>query len=187
MSSGRMVESDLAALVVVDVQEKMLSAITSRSPERVVDRIQRLARAAHILDIPAFLTEQYPKGLGPTDIRIRQALSANSEPIIKNTCSCWRDEAFRRVLQHSGREHVILVGLETHVCIQQTAMDLVRMDYAVFVAADACGSRFSEDSDIALARMRQCGVEVSTTESLIFELIERCDHPRFRDVLELVK
>lgn len=187
MKSGQMIESDLAALVVVDVQEKMLSAITSRPPERVVDRIQRLARAALILDIPIFLTEQYPKGLGPTDARIRQALLAIAAPIVKNTCSCWRDEAFRRALQLSGREHIILVGLEAHVCIQQTAMDLVRMDYSVFVAADACGSRYAEDSDIALARMSQCGVEVSTAESLIFELIERCDHPRFKDVLELVK
>jgi len=187
MPHVNVLESGLAVLVVVDIQEKLLPAIASSPPDSIIDAAGRLIQAARILDIPILHTEQYPKGLGPTDSRIKGFMAAESKPIEKTQCSCWRDAAFREALESTHREQVILVGVETHVCIQQTAMDLIRVDYVPFVAADAVGSRRPGDATMALDRMRRAGAEISTAESLIFELIERCDHPRFKAVLELIK
>lgn len=187
MSDVNILEAGLAALVVIDVQEKMLAAITSSPTDGILDKIRRLIGTAKVLDLPIIWTEQYPKGLGPTDSRVRGWLPSDLKPIVKTTCSCWRDQGFRDAVQATGREHIILTGLETHVCVQQTALDLLRVDHAVFLAEDACGSRFAQDMDVSLERMRHAGVEVSTTEALLFELIERCDHPKFKELLELVK
>lgn len=180
-------ESGLAVLVVVDIQEKLLPAIASSPADSIIDAAGRLIKAARILDIPTLYTEQYPKGLGPTDARIKELLPPELRPIEKTMCGCWRDAGFREALQATHREHVILVGVETHVCIQQTALDLIRVDYVPFVAADAVGSRRKGDAKTALKRMRHAGAQISTAESLIFELIERCDHPKFKAVLELIK
>ncbi len=187
MAHGDMLEEQLAALVVVDLQEKMLAAIGTSPPERIFDKIRRLAGAAEVLGLPIIYTEQNPRGLGPTDPRAAAALSSASGPVVKTTCSCWRDEKFRAALQGTDREQIVLVGLEAHVCIQQTALDLLRVDYQVFVPVDAVGSRYQQDMDVALERMRRAGVVVATAEALIFELIERCDHPKFKQILELVK
>jgi len=181
-----MLEADLAVLVVVDVQDKIHSAITSTPRDVLVTNILRLIDVAEILGMPVLLTEQYPKGLGGTIGPIRERLAGLS-PLVKSMCSCWRDEAFRAALQATGREHVILAGVETHVCIQQTALDLLRVDYVPFVPEDAVGSRRIQDATVALGRMGRAGVVNTTTETVLFELIERCDHPRFKDVLKLVK
>ncbi len=182
-----MLEEKLAALVIVDVQEKMLQAIGTSPPQVILDKIMRLIGVAEVLGLPIIHTEQYPKGLGPTDAGLRRRLAGASPAIEKTTCSCWRDEPFRQALKRTEREQIIVAGLETHVCIQQTALDLLRVDYQVFVPVDAVGSRFKLDMDLSLDRMRAAGVVLSTVESLIFELIERCDHPKFKDVLKLVK
>jgi len=182
-----MLDASLAALVVVDVQEKMVSAISTAPTDRILDRIGRLVRAAGILDMPVIYTEQYPQGLGPTDAGLREALAGATGPLVKATCSCWRDPGFREALQATDREHIILAGLEAHVCIQQTALDLLRVDYVPFVPIDATGSRHADNMEAALARMRHAGVTLSTVEALIFELVERCDHPRFKEILKLIK
>ena len=187
MPHTNMLEERLAALVVVDVQEKMLAAIGTAPPEAILDKIHRLVGTAQTLGLPIIYTEQYPQGLGPTEAGLKAGLASATGPIVKTTCSCWRDENFRAALQRADRPQIIVAGLETHVCIQQTVMDLIRVDYQVFVPADAIGSRFSGDMNVSLDRMRTAGAEISTTESLIFELIERCDHPKFREVLKLVK
>lgn len=185
MPHTNMLEVDLAALVVIDVQEKMHAAIGSIPADTLCANIVKLISAARLLEIPVLMTEQYPQGLGGTVPQIRDA--AHVKPMIKTTCSCWRDEAFRAALQSTAREHIILVGEETHVCVQQTALDLLRVDYVPFVPEDAVGSRRSPDADAACRRMGRAGVELTTTEAIIFELIERCDHPKFKDILKLVK
>ena len=164
-------ESDLAVLVVIDVQEKLMARIESSPPDDIVDKVGRLIGAARLLNIPIMHTEQYPDGLGPTDTRVKKALPEGSGPMVKSTCSCWRDEAFRKAIQATGREHVILAGVETHVCIQQTALDMIRVDYASWVAVDAVGSRRTLDHETALARLGHSGAQIGTTESILFELI----------------
>lgn len=187
MPHVNMIERDLAALVVVDVQEKMLAAISSDPPADIIERCIQLVRMAQVFDIPIFATEQYPKGLGPTDQRLRSALPESTRHFEKTTMSCWRDESFCEALQASGREHVIVCGLETHVCVQQTVLDLLRVDFVPFVPVNAVASRFDFDKAASLDRMRHAGAELTTAESLIFELVERCDHPKFKNILKLVK
>ncbi len=180
-----MLEAGLTALVVIDVQEKMHAAIGSMPPDALAANIIKLIAAAKILDIPILMTEQYPQGLGSTVAPIREA--AALMPLVKTTCSCWRDEGFRAALQATHREHIILVGEEAHVCVQQTALDLIRVDYVPFLPEDGVGSRRPSDADAAFRRMSRAGVELTSSEAIIFELIERCDHPRFKDILKLVK
>lgn len=187
MPDTRFLQAGAAVLVVIDVQEKMLAAISSSPPERIIDRIGRLIAAAEVLGMPVIWTEQYPKGLGPTESRLAARLAKHRGPLVKTTCSCWRDGPFRLALEETGREHVILCGLEAHVCVQQTALDLLRVDHDVFVAGDAVGSRAEVDARFAYERMACAGAAISSSESLIFELIERCDHPRFKDILQIVK
>ncbi|MBI5764898.1 MAG: isochorismatase family protein [Planctomycetes bacterium] len=187
MAPVLMVEADLAAVVVIDFQEKMLRAIGTSPNEALAKRIGMITSTARLLGVPVLYTEQNPKGLGATDASLAGAVDGATGPLIKTTCSCWRDEGFRTALQRTEREHVILCGLETHVCIQQTALDLLRVDYVPIVPMDAVGSRFQSDYDAAANRMRAAGVLLTTTESLLFELIERCDHPRFKEFLQIVK
>ena len=180
-------ESQLAALVVIDVQEKLLPVITTTSADELLGKISTLVRACALMDVPIIYTEQYPKGLGRTHPALADLLHNHIGPIQKQTCSCWREEEFRNALQRTEREHVIIAGVESHVCVQQTALDLMRVDYVPFLASDAIGSRNMPDTQIAIERMRRAGVEISTTESLIFELVERCDHPRFKEIVQLIK
>ncbi len=187
MAHAPMIETDLAVVVVVDFQEKMLGAIGTSPKDALARRINMLLRTAQLLNVPVLYTEQYPQGLGTTDRSIIESLKGATGPLIKTTCSCWRDEGFRTALQRTEREHVILCGLETHVCIQQTALDLLRVDYVSFVPVDAVGSRFQTDHDAAILRMRSAGATITTAGSVLFELIERCDHPRFKDFLQIVK
>lgn len=187
MPHVNMLEQDLAALVVVDVQEKMLAAIGSDAPADVVDRCCQLVRMAQIFELPIFITEQYPKGLGTTDSRLKTVVPESAAWFEKTTMSCWRDAAFSETLQRSSREHIIVCGVESHVCVQQTVLDLLRVDFVPFVPVNAVASRFDIDKTASIDRMRAAGAEMATAEALIFELVERCDHPHFKDVLKLVK
>ena len=182
-----MLERDLAALVVVDVQDKMLAAIGSDPVDDVIDRCVQLIRMAQLFEAPILLTEQYPRGLGHTSERVKSVLPPTCQVFEKSTMSCWRDEAFREALQRTGREHIIVCGVESHVCIQQTVLDLLRVDYSPFVPINAVASRFAFDKAAAIDRMRTAGAEMTTAEAIVFELAERCDDAKFRDVLKLVK
>ena len=187
MPHVNMLEPPSAALLVIDVQEKILAIAGSDKPADVVDRISRLIAAARVFDLPIFVTEQYPRGLGATDPRLAKLLEESPERYEKSTMSCWRDESFKSALQQSDREQIIVCGIEAHVCVQQTVLDLIRMDYQVFVPVDAIASRFAPDKSAALERMRTAGAELLTAEAAIFELVERCDHPRFKDILTIIK
>jgi len=118
---------------------------------------------------------------------IGRLLPPGAGPIIKSTCSCWADESFRERLRRSRREHILMSGVETHVCIQQTALELLRVDYVVFVLADAVGSRWPLEKEAALARLRDAGAIITTVEAMMFELVRRCDVPAFKPLLDIVK
>jgi len=178
-------ETELAILVVIDMQRRMMPAITDGP--RVISAVGRMMRSAAILGVPVIHTEQNPAGLGDTIPAIGGLLQGGQPPIVKTTCSCWADSAFRERLKMSRREHVLLAGVETHVCIQQTALDLLRVDYKVFVLTDAVGSRRPMEKETALARMRDAGAIVTSVEAMMFELVRRCDVSAFKPLLEIVK
>lgn len=173
-------DAPTSLLCVVDIQERLLAAI----PEgpRVVAMAGRLAAAAALLDVRCVLTEQYPRGLGPTP----PDLAGRLPPAIsKMAFSCCGSDAFTATLA-GDVESALLCGLETHVCIQQTALDLLARGLAVFIAVDAVGSRHASDHEIALRRLESSGAILTTTESALFEWCRSAEHPRFQDVRKLV-
>jgi isochorismate hydrolase len=134
------------------------------------------------------VTEQYPRGLGGTDAQVRARLPREGVWIFeKPTFSACGVESFREALRSIDRPQVILLGIEAHVCVQQTALDLKTLDHQVFVCADAVGSRGRLDYECALTRLGHDGVKITTTESVLFELCERCGTDRFRAMLEIIK
>ncbi len=170
-------------LLVVDLQDKLLSAI--HEAEGCVAQCRRLVEAAKVFGLPMLVTEQYPAGLGHTNAGLREALGS-AETIEKTTFSACGEPLVER-LRGLARPNVLVVGIEAHVCVQQTVLDLLRLGYAPYLCADAVSSRRPLDRDTAVARMRQAGAIVTTTESAIFELAGEADTDIFRQILKLVK
>jgi nicotinamidase-related amidase len=167
-------------LCVVDIQERLLPAIPT-GPQ-VVSMAGRLADAATLLGVRSVLTEQYPKGLGPTP----PDLAAKLPPAItKMAFSCCGSDAFTTALT-ADIESVLLCGLETHVCIQQTALDLLARGLTVFIAVDAVASRHPLDHEVALRRLESSGAILTTTEAALFEWCRSAEHPQFQTVRKLV-
>lgn len=179
-------DAALACVLVIDVQEKLLPLIPQRAA--ILRAGKKLLDGARIFELPVLATEQYPKGLGPTHATLRVNLRANHSTILeKPTFSACGHEPIRTALRSIDRPQIIVMGVETHICVLQTALDLVAMDYTVVVCADATGSRSRPDYDLALHRMRQAGAIVSTVETVLFELCNRCDTIEFKRMLEVIK
>ena len=186
MLRGDQLDADLAFALVIDLQEKLLRTIGDH--QRVITAAAKLLDGVRIFDLPVLATEQYPQGLGPTHGSIRGRLdSCGATVLVKATFSACDEEPVRRAIRAIDRPQVILIGIEAHVCVQQTALDLRAMDYDVFVCADAVGSRGRLDYDFALQRMRQAGALVTTVESALFELCNRCDTERFKAMIKVIK
>lgn len=171
-------------LVVIDVQEKLLPRIMHS--ERVVNRITTAIGMAKIFNLPIIVTEQNPRGLGSTVPEIESALPIYN-PISKTEFSCLRSSAFRSQIENLNRKTLVLVGIETHICVQQTALDAINEGYSVFVLADAVSSANEMDHVIALDAMAREGVVISTVQSLMYEMLRSSSASEFRDVLSLVK
>ncbi len=172
------------ALVVVDVQERLCPAMPPDALARLVKYVKALAGCARTLALPVLLTEQYPKGLGRTLPELRELLPA---PLEKLHFSCGADPGFSAALAATGRRQIVLAGMEAHVCVFQTARDLVAAGYEVFVCADAVTSRADEHRQVGLALCHEAGAVVTTAETAIFDLLHRCATPEFKAVSPLVR
>ena len=172
------------ALLLVDVQERLHAVMANREP--LVENLRRLVRGFQILGMPILVTEQYPQGLGPTIAELRDLLG-EGRPIEKLAFSCCQVAELCDQLETLKIMQVVLAGIETHVCILQTALDLLQLGFQVHVPADAVSSRRQLDWQIALERMRQAGVVVTGTESVLFELLVRAGTPEFKEISALVK
>ncbi|MBF0489590.1 MAG: hydrolase [Candidatus Omnitrophica bacterium] len=173
------------ALVVIDVQTKL--AHLMHDHDVLYHNIERVIKVSQVLNLPILWTEQAPEKIGPTVEAIHDTLFPLIKPIAKRSFSCWGCEEFKTQLSLTKCRQVILVGIETHVCVYQTAADLKAHGFEVFVAADAVSSRSSLNSEVTLTRMRQEGMTVTVGEALICELIRGADHPKFRDVMGYIK
>lgn len=174
-------------LVVIDVQEKLMPVIDGR--DEVERNIDRLVRGCHILGIPALLTEQYVKGLGPTVAPVRQAFEETSgyRPIEKDCFSAPRCDPFAEQLAALGRKQILVAGVETHVCVYQSILDLLAGGHEVAIVADAVSSRTHENKSIALERLQSEGAKISSTEMALFELLVVSGTETFRAIAKLVK
>jgi isochorismate hydrolase len=175
-----------ALVLVIDIQEKLVPMI--RHYESIVSACVKLLEGVRPFDLPVLATEQYPKGLGFTVKPIQRLLETASATVLeKPTFSAWVHEPVREALLKLERAQIIVTGIESHVCVQQTVLDLLSRDYDVFVCADAVGSRGRTDHETALRRMAQAGAFVTTVESVLFELCHRCDTPQFKSLIEVIK
>ena len=188
--NGNLIKREDAVLVVVDIQERLAAVMDRR--EEVVRSTSRLARALAVVDIPIMVTRQYPKGLGGTVPELEAVLVDLAEQgssvtgLDKTAFCCAAETDFNEALAATGRTQVVLVGMETHICIAQTALAL-ESDYTVHVVADAVCSRTPLDNDVALDRLRAAGVIVTTSESVMYEAVGRAGTPEFKRLLEIVK
>ena len=173
-----------AALVVVDIQERLLPAIWQR--EQVVANSVRLIKGAAALGLPLLATEQYPKGLGLTVPEVAHAIIGFS-PLQKLTFSAGGATRFFDVLADKKISQTLLCGIETHVCVLQSALDLLEQGVQVFVAADAVSSRTQQNHQLGLERMAEAGAVVVSTEMALFELVETAAAREFKEILALVK
>jgi len=179
-----MLDIQQCCLTVVDVQGKLAQLMHGR--EALFKNIQILVQAAKILEIPILWCQQCPDALGPTVPEIAQLL-ADNEPINKFAFSCCGTEQFNARLKDLARNQVLLCGIETHVCIYQTAVDLLSQDFNVNVIANAVSSRALENKQIALNRLASEGANISCTEMALFELLKTAEHPQFRQITRLIK
>jgi nicotinamidase-related amidase len=171
-----------AVLLVIDVQERINAVMSSQGH---LVRLQVLAEACRDLGVPVLATEQYPKGLGPTVTELAEVLPG--PPIVKDTFSCGGEPKLVDALRELDRRQVVVTGIEAHVCVVQTALDLLGAGYQVHLPHDAVQSRRPADRDHAIDRMATAGAVVTSTESALFELAERCGTDDFRTVAKLVK
>lgn len=176
--------SDNSQLAIIDIQVRLLDAMPSESVPQLIKNISALIQAARTLQVPLLYTEQYPKGLGKTTPALAELLSSLT-PIEKTAFSCAAVPAFNRQLT-SDRPQVILAGMEAHICILQTALDLHQQGKQVFVVEDAILSRTTENKANAIHRLRQAGIIVTTTESVIFEWLKNAQHEAFKHISKLI-
>jgi nicotinamidase-related amidase len=176
--------SDDSVLVVIDVQERLAAAMPNTVRKRMIEQINVLLTAAKKLSIPVIVTEQYPRGLGSTEVDLQLPPQANV--IEKTAFSCVKAEGFSALLEHTGRKQIILAGMETHICVLQTAIDLTKQDYEVHVIEDAVCSRSKMNQYNALQRLRVHGATISNVESALFEWLEDASHPAFKELSKLI-
>lgn len=179
-----MLEIQNSCLVVIDVQGKLAQLMFDK--ESLFKNVRILIQAARILDIPILWCQQVPEALGPTVPEIAELLT-DEEPIDKACFSCCGEERFTAELNALGREQVLLCGIEAHVCVFQTAMDLMEGGLDITIIADAVSSRTEQNRETALDRLSAEGANISSTEMALFELLKTAKHPQFREIARLVK
>jgi nicotinamidase-related amidase len=182
MASTERFTAEHSALIVVDVQGKLLDRIEGR--DAMLANVVRLIRAAGLLDVPVLATEQYPRGLGPTVAEVAELIPQRAEKTVFHCCAA---APVLETLHARGIRKVTLAGIEAHVCVAQTALELLTLNFRVQVPADAVSSRHAFDRDIALRRLELAGAVVTTTEAALFEWTESADHPQFKAISALVK
>ncbi len=181
----RLLAREGTVLVVIDVQEAYRSVLFEY--ERVANAVARVVQGAVALGVPVLATEQYPKGVGSTVAEVSRHLPAGTDVIPKMSMSCCGADAFVTALTRLRRRQVLIAGIETHACVNQTAHDLLSAGFQVHVAYDATSSRHRADYEIGWVKMLQDGVVPATVESALLELVRTAEAPEFKAVQRLIK
>ncbi len=176
---------EISQLVIIDMQTKLISAMQPEAMQAVIKNCGILAQAASLLAVPIIVTEQYPQGLGETLPEIKQYIGAN-KPIAKTAFSAASVPKFNQQL-HRDQSQIVLVGMESHICVLQTALDLIKANKQVFVVEDAIISRNPINKANAIARMRDAGCIITNTESVVFEWLTNAQHSAFKAISQLIR
>lgn len=187
MNTPSLLRAEDSVLLIVDMQARLAASMPVEAFQRARDATIVLARAANELGVPILVTRQYPKGLGPTDGDLAAALPGAAATIDKTCFSASGSEALTEALRATGREQVVVCGMEAHVCVLQTAFGLASAGHEPCVVADAVCSRSAEHRDNALTRMTAVGIMVSNHESVLFEWLRDARHEHFKAVSALLK
>jgi nicotinamidase-related amidase len=179
------IEKEDAILVVIDFQEKLMPVM--KNAQELEQKTVKLIKGCLVLGVPIILTQQYTKGLGDTIKSIKDAMGEYFLPIEKTTFSAMGEPNFVEVLEISGKRTVILTGIETHVCVQQTALDLLEEGYRVFLVDDAVSSRDNTDKKFAQRRISEAGAIGTTYEAVLFELVVDAKNEKFKQISGIVK
>ncbi len=180
-AGAALIRPEQSILLIIDVQERLVPAIAEK--EQVVNNIMRLVRFSRIINVPVLLTEQ--ERLGTTLPEISGVIP-DVQAVSKHHFNCFGSEIFREKIKESGREVLILAGIEAHICVLQTALSALS-DFKVHAVSDAVSSRALHNREVALKRMAQSGVTITSTETVIYELLEKAGTRAFRETLRLVK
>ena len=180
--TGRL-DSENTLFIIIDIQDTLLKKC--QEWERTAERSIVFTQFSHVVNMPLVMTEQYPKGLGRTNLQVLEA--AGKDPIPKTTFNCFGNEEFVRKVEAHGPKTLVLAGIEAHVCLLQTALDAIRRGYGVHVLEDACSSRADWMAQNAYRQMAHAGVVVTNTESAMFEMVGDSADPLFKRMLFLVK
>jgi isochorismate hydrolase len=181
---SKLLKPEQTGLLIIDIQERILPVINNY--QLVVDNTLKLIKGFKVLGLPIYFTEQYPKGLGPTTRSIIDELG-DLKPFDKMSFSCSGAGELFNEFKQKNLSQIVVCGIEAHVCVQQTVLDLVENNIQVNLAADAVSSRKEMDYRTALERMRDHGAEITTTESILFELLNVCGTAQFKEISKLVK
>jgi nicotinamidase-related amidase len=174
--------------LIINTQEKLTKAMPDQDLEQMIPSVVHLSKAASMLDIPIILSEHYGQGLGNTLSEITEHLPPNTKAKDKLTFSCCTAPGFEEELSENGaRKQIVMVGLEAHICILQTAAGLQQWGYQVFVVEDAVTSRKALHRENAIMRMRRGGINITNMESVIFEWMGDATHPKFKEVSQLIR
>jgi len=179
-----MLSRSSAALVVIDFQDKLFQAMHDK--ENLLVNAARVIRGAKIFDLPLIVTEQIPEKLGQTIPEVVRE-RGDGERIAKESFSCWGNDRFQERVKILNRRDIIIIGIESHICVYQTTVDLLENGYNVHIAADAVSSRTRENSDIGLAAMKSCGARITSAEMLLFEILRSAGNAGFKDIQKIVK
>lgn len=177
------IEADKAVLMIIDLQEKLLKAMKDK--DKVIKNTNLLLATSHEAGIPVIVTEQYPRGLGSTVDEIKNNLH-EYEYMEKTSFSAWVDE-MKQIMNKLGRKTVILTGSETHVCVFQTARDLVESGYDVHLVKDAVCSRFDENYENGIDLMKEAGAVITNAETVVFDILQKAGTPQFKVISPLLK
>ena len=181
---SKMFSIDHAALLIIDVQGKLANLVYEKN--KIHRNIGSLIEAAKILTLPVIYTEQAPEKIGKTIPAIAKHLKKFS-PVVKKSFSCCGSMEFLQKLNALNRQQIIVCGIETHVCVYQTTMDLLDRRFKLQVVADAVSSRKKEDKDIALERLKMAGAVLTSAEMIICELVRTTEHKNFKEIIKLIK
>lgn len=176
-----MLDINNSILLIIDIQEKLVKA--AYNGEDIVKNTSKISKACEILSIPTIITEQYPKGLGST---IESIKNNNSVIIEKTTFSALKEPKFAQELKNFGRKQVILCGIEAHICVLQTAIELLKAGYEVYILQDCVSSRHSKELNIGIELLKQHGIKVTCTEIVIFQWLKSSKHPNFKEIQKLI-
>ncbi|WP_455375342.1 hydrolase [Kaarinaea lacus] len=190
VNSQLLADVSKSQLVVIDVQNRLTPVMSN--PESLLRNCNILIQAASLLEVPITVTEQYPRGIGNTNAELIDSLGSNYKPIEKTCFSCCGSDEFNSsISQHSQRKQIIVCGIEAHVCVLQTTLELLGHDTRpqpqIFVVADAIDSRNEKNKNLALSRLQQAGAVITCTESVVFEWLKNSKNNHFKQISALIR